>query len=228
VTVFGDELHRYTLADGIRDHNVLGFDPYMVKIYDDYELREKVALMKAKAEKVEDVFGDKKKEKVYYKYMDSTKIKMVGEQSGKKYVKGIEDYRYITKDQQINLLIVVNQMLTGFDSKWINALYLDKVMEYENLIQAFSRTNRLYGDEKPFGTIKYYRRPNTMQRNIAEAVRAYSGDVPTGLFVDKLPGDLRTLNRLFDEITMCSSRVFPTRTASLSKPRCMTRSVRRR
>ena len=78
MTVFGDELHRYTLADGIRDHNVLGFDPYMVKIYDDYELREKVALMKAKAEKVEDVFGDKKKEKVYYKYMDSTKIKMVG------------------------------------------------------------------------------------------------------------------------------------------------------
>ena len=110
-------------------------------------------------------------------------------------------YRYITKDQQINLLIVVNQMLTGFDSKWINALYLDKVMEYENLIQAFSRTNRLYGEEKPFGTIKYYRRPNTMERNIAQAVRAYSGDVPTGLFVDKLPGNLRRLNRLSDEIS---------------------------
>lgn len=48
-TIFGDEIHRYTLGDGIRDKNVLGFDPYMVRIYDDADLREKVALSKAKA-----------------------------------------------------------------------------------------------------------------------------------------------------------------------------------
>ena len=54
-TIFGSEIHRYTLADGIRDKNVLGFDPYMVKIYDDDELRQKVALEKAKADTVEDV-----------------------------------------------------------------------------------------------------------------------------------------------------------------------------
>ena len=47
-TIFGSEIHRYTLADGIRDKNVLGFDPYVVKIYDDDELRQKVALEKAK------------------------------------------------------------------------------------------------------------------------------------------------------------------------------------
>ena len=41
-------------------------------------------------------------------------------------------------DQQIDLLIVVDQMLTGFDSKWINTLYLDKILVYEKLIQAFS------------------------------------------------------------------------------------------
>ena len=109
-------------------------------------------------------------------------------------------YNYLAADQQINLLIVVNQMLTGFDSKWINTLYLDKVMVYENLIQAFSRTNRLFGEEKPFGTIKYYRMPHTMKRNIDAAVKAYSGDIPTGLFVDKLPGNLRSMNRLFEEI----------------------------
>ena len=40
-------------------------------------------------------------------------------------------------NQQLDLLIVVNQMLTGFDSKWINTLYLDKVLVYQNLIQAF-------------------------------------------------------------------------------------------
>ena len=100
----------------------------------------------------------------------------------------------IGKDEQIDILIVVNQMLTGFDSKFVNTLYLDKMMEYENLIQAFSRTNRLYNmAEKPFGIIKYYRRPNTMEKNIEAAVKAYSGDVPTGLFVDKLPNNLRKL-----------------------------------
>ena len=62
-TVFGSELHRYTLADGIRDKNVLGFDPYMVLIYKDGDVRQKVALMKARAEKVEDVFKTKKQEK---------------------------------------------------------------------------------------------------------------------------------------------------------------------
>ena len=92
-------------------------------------------------------------------------------------------------------------MLTGFDSKWVNTLYLDKVMEYENLIQAFSRTNRLFNEsEKPFGIIKYYRRPNTMEKNIEAAVEAYSGNIPMGLFVDKLPRNLRNLNRTFEEI----------------------------
>lgn len=49
---------------------------------------------------------------------------------------------YLTVDQhreeRIDLLIVVDQMLTGFDSKWVNTLYLDKIIDYENIIQAFS------------------------------------------------------------------------------------------
>ena len=72
------KIHRYTLADGIRDKNVLGFDPYMVKIYEDDELRQKVALEKAKAETVEDVMKDEKKKKVFYKWMDSSQVKMYG------------------------------------------------------------------------------------------------------------------------------------------------------
>lgn len=319
-TIFGDEVHRYTLADGIRDKNVLGFDPYMVKIYDDFTLRQAVALYKAKASTVDEVMGDSKKEKIFYKYMDSSQIKMYGEEIDGKWVSGIEDlvpneqyqtdeyrngvitdiknkwaiysrgskfhaifatssipeavayyrllktempnlsitamfdpnidnerggsldkedgiveiledynnkysqsfsipkydkfrtdvsrrlahkkpYDRITQDEQIDILIVVNQILTGFDSKWINTLYLDKVMAYENLIQAFSRTNRLFNvADKPFGIIKYYRRPNTMEKNIEAAVKAYSGDIPTGLFVDKLPNNLQQMNTLFDEI----------------------------
>jgi type I restriction enzyme R subunit len=113
-----------------------------------------------------------------------------------------EQYKSIEKnpEQQIDLLIVVDQMLTGFDSKWINTLYMDKVCVYEKLIQAFSRTNRLYGPEKPFGTIRYYRRPHTMKRNIEEAFKLYSGDKPLGLFADKLEYNLRKMNEIFDDI----------------------------
>ena len=95
---------------------------------------------------------------------------------------------------QIDLLIVVDQMLTGFDSKWINTLYLDKKLESERIIQAFSRTNRLFGPDKPFGTIRYYRRPHTMKKNIEQAFKLYSGDKPFGLFVDKLEDNLNNMN----------------------------------
>ncbi|WP_163599443.1 type I restriction enzyme subunit R domain-containing protein, partial [Moraxella catarrhalis] len=55
----------------------------------------------------------------------------------------INAYKRIKPDEQLDLLIVVDQMLTGFNSEWLNTLYLDKILDYANLIQAFSRTNRL-------------------------------------------------------------------------------------
>lgn len=319
--VFGNELHRYTISDGIRDKNVLGFDPYQVLTYKDRDLRREVALEKAKATTEEEALADPKKAEVYRYYMNHANVPMAGykKQDGT-YFRGIEDYiptaqyereehqnavvedilsnwsilscankfhaifatssipeaiqyykkfkaaggslkvtalfdpsidnngtgiikedaiieiiedynrRYNkefrmstyahfkkdisyrlahkeqyksianTLDQQIDLLIVVDQMLTGFDSKWINTLYLDKVFEYERLIQAFSRTNRLFGPEKPFGTIRYYRRPHTMKANIEEAFNSYSGNRPLGLFADKLEYNLNKLNAIFDDI----------------------------
>jgi type I restriction enzyme R subunit len=97
-------------------------------------------------------------------------------------------------EKQIDLLIVVDQMLTGFDSKWINTLYMDKILEYHGIIQAFSRTNRLFGHEKPFGTIRYYRKPHTIEKNIEKAVKLYSGDKTLGLFVPKLKENLEAMN----------------------------------
>lgn len=65
----------------------------------------------------------------------------------------------------------------------------------QNLIQAFSRTNRLYNiNEKPFGSIRYYRMPHTMKRNIEAAVKLYSGDRPMGLFADHLPDNIEHMN----------------------------------
>lgn len=320
-TVFGNELHRYSIADGIRDKNVLGFDPYKVLTFKDKDVRRVVALEKAKAQTEEEAISDPAKSKVFYKYMDAEQVGMVGHYDKQgNYTKGIEDYipsvqyqteehtttvvkdilenwvnlshnskfhaifatssipeainyyRMIkdmkpdlkitalfdpnidnsggvafkeeglaeiiddynkkyeqdfsistfakmkkdiaarlahkkpyerianTPEKQIDLLIVVDQMLTGFDSKWINTLYMDKILYYENIIQAFSRTNRLFGPDKPFGTIRYYRKPHTMERNINAAVKLYSGDKPLGLFVPRLVENLQEMNDIYAEI----------------------------
>ena len=113
-----------------------------------------------------------------------------------------EQYKRVEREpeKQLDLLIVVDQMLTGFDSKWVNTLYMDKILEYENIIQAFSRTNRLFGPDKPFGIIRYYRKPHTMEQNVSKAVKLYSGDRPIGLFVEKLSYNLGKLNAVFDDI----------------------------
>lgn len=318
--VFGNELHRYSIADGIRDGNVLGFDPYEVLVYRDRDLRRVVALAKARALSEEEALADPQKEKIYQKYMsaDVPMAGYVGEDG--KYVRGIEDeipkeqyqteeyeravvsdilenwavlshngkfhaifatssipeavryfrlfrelrpelavtalfdpstdgredavqkeegireiveaynarygkhfdmgsygafkkdaaarlahkepYQGVEKrpEEQLSLLIVVDQMLTGFDSKWVNTLYLDKVLRYELLIQAFSRTNRIFGPDKPFGVIRYYRKPHTMKRNVEDAFKLYSGDRPYGLFVEKLRTHLKRMNDAADRI----------------------------
>ncbi|MEM9347924.1 MAG: HsdR family type I site-specific deoxyribonuclease [Planctomycetota bacterium] len=319
--VFGDELHRYSIADGIRDKNVLGFDPYQVMTYRDRDLRQAVALEKAKAATPQEALADPTKKKVFNRYMNDVAMAGSRDSSGN-YVTGIEDHvpyaqyqrdehrnaviqdiaeNWVTLSQnskfhaifatssieeaviyyrlmksqcpslkttalfdphidndgggdsafktdglvelledynakygqrfdlgsharfkkdiaarlahkkpytrietepnkQIDLLIVVDQMLTGFDSKWVNTLYLDKVLKYENIIQAFSRTNRLFGPDKPHGTIRYYRKPHTMKRNIEAAVKLYSGDRPIGLFADRLPANVTRMNAAFTAI----------------------------
>ncbi|MDQ6955852.1 MAG: HsdR family type I site-specific deoxyribonuclease, partial [Mariprofundaceae bacterium] len=321
-SVFGDELHRYSIADGIRDKNVLGFDPYMVTTFRDKDLRRAVGLLKAKANSESEAFADPKKKAIFNRYMND--VSMAGYKDGLgNYIKGIEDeippsqygethkqqvvadildnwvtlsqgnkfhailathsitdaidyYRRIKQaqpelkitalfdphinegedyqttskfkqdglleiiddynqryeqafdlashgkfkkdlsarlahkkpylrithspEQQLDLLIVVDQMLTGFDSKWLNTLYLDKVLTYENIIQAFSRTNRLFGPDKPFGTIRYYRYPHSMERNIDEAVALYSGNKVMGLFADQLETNLQKMNETFAKI----------------------------
>ncbi|EQA5355588.1 type I restriction endonuclease subunit R [Serratia marcescens] len=323
-TVFGNELHRYSIADGIRDGNVLGFDPYKVPTFRDSDLRQAVALEQAKAGSVNEVMDNPVKKKKFNHFMND--VPMAGHRDATgKYHKGIEDYvpksQYLSEthqtkvvedilhkwdvlsqgtkfhailatnsiaeaidyyrrlkvakpelkvsalfdpnidndgsgdrgptfkgdgldeimadynarygqdfdfarhaafkkdlaarlahkkpyerihtehSKQLDLLIVVDQMLTGFDSKWLNTLYLDKVIKYQNIIQAFSRTNRLFGPDKPHGIIRYYRYPHTMEQHINDAVKLYSGDRPIGLFVDRLESNLKAMNELVVDIT---------------------------
>uniref|UniRef100_A8GJ89 Type I restriction enzyme endonuclease subunit n=1 Tax=Serratia proteamaculans (strain 568) TaxID=399741 RepID=A8GJ89_SERP5 len=323
-TVFGNELHRYSIADGIRDGNVLGFDPYKVPTFRDSDLRQAVALEQAKVDSVIEAMDNPAKKKKFNHFMNDVPMAGHKDASGK-YHRGIEDYvpksQYLSdthqakvvedilykwdvlsqgtkfhailatnsiaeaidyyrrlkaakpelkvsalfdpnidndgsgdrgptfkgdgldeimadynarygqdfdfarhaafkKDlaarlahkkpyerihtepsKQLDLLIVVDQMLTGFDSKWLNTLYLDKVIKYQNIIQAFSRTNRLFGQDKPHGIIRYYRYPHTMEQHINDAVKLYSGDRPIGLFVDRLESNLKAMNELVVDIT---------------------------
>ena len=331
-TLFGNELHKYTIANGIPDGNVLGFDPYMVNTYDDNELRELVAFhqidLKLKERNPDEPISKKTTEdylklidedeelrNIYDRFVNKLQMPEAYTENGKQ-MKGIEaylpsdiyecakhhiavandimksreklskngkfhamlatknipeaiayyklfkkyhpslnvvavfdsnidnsdggivredaicemltdynakygmsyklaNYAQYKKDvakrlahkkpyigiegdhsKQIDLLIVVTQMLTGYDSKWINTLYVDKVMKYVDIIQAFSRTNRLFGPDKPFGTIKYYTKPYTMEQNINDALDVYV-DRPLGVFVDKLEKNLCNINQRF-------------------------------
>lgn len=69
----------------------------------------------------------------------------------------IKDQKYPNTDyprkNKIDIIIVVDMLLTGFDSKYLNTLYVDKNLKYHGLIQAFSRTNRVLNDTKPYGNI---------------------------------------------------------------------------
>ena len=308
--IFGNELCRYTIADGIRDGNVLAFDPYKVETYKELELRKKIALRKADAATVKEAMADDVKKKAYLHWMNKKEVTdldienelpadqyatdehheavvqnildnwetlslggkfhailatknipeaiayyklfksvapqmkvvavfddsidndehaawkldnllemlddynhrygMCFAQSSYALYKKDVQYRLAHKrpyndidnepDKQIDILIVVTQMLTGYDSKWVNTLYCDKLLRKQNLIQAFSRTNRLFGHEKPFGIIKYYTLPYTMEQNVQRAFKKYSGDKPFGIFVDKLEEHLNTINSLYLEI----------------------------
>lgn len=75
------------------------------------------------------------------------------------------------KNTEIDIVIVVNMLLTGFDAKRLNTLYVDKSLKYHDLIQAFSRTNRVETDTKPFGNIVCYR---TTKSRVDEAVKLFS------------------------------------------------------
>ena len=305
--IFGDNLHKYTLASGIPDGNVLGFDLYKEDTFKEQEVREAVALRmtadegEPAPESVDEIAKDKEKMEIYNKWMYETDIlkiedeakslytseahhvavmhKIVEERpmlshNGKfhailatknipeaieyyhlfkehypeynvtaifddsidnngggeykedailemlddynkkfgttfqqstyaKYKKDVAKrlahkmpYQRLEKDQQLDMLIVVTQMLTGYDSKWVNTLYVDKLMQYVDVIQAFSRTNRLFGPDKPFGVIKYFTRPNRMKKNIDDALNLYV-DQPLLVFTDKLEANLEKINQAF-------------------------------
>ena len=113
-------------------------------------------------------------------------------------------YQHIANDASkcLDLVIVVDQLLTGFDSVYLNVLYMDKVMESDALIQAISRTNRIYDNaEKPWGMVKFYRKTNTMRRNLQDALELYCEGDTAGVMEQELMANLHLLNALYENIS---------------------------
>ena len=80
----------------------------------------------------------------------------------------------VPREQKIDITIVVDMLLTGFDSKYLNTLYVDKGLQYHGLIQAFSRTNRVLNERKPFGKILDFHAQSADALNTA--VELFSGE----------------------------------------------------
>jgi len=307
--LFGECLHKYTITEGIRDKNVLGFKPSKVVTFDEEDFREKIALSRigkacvtdltddeyakfhalvsrdmieveadvgnalysdddtgeahrksvvsdilSKWDRIsyrgrfhyilatssireaieyyrllkdndkglfvtavfdphtdnesDDIFKDKGVEEILLEYNKHFNFRFtVG--AYRRFKDDVcsrlahkEPYKDIDtrRDEAVNIVIVVNQLLTGFDSKWINTLYLDKVIEYEQFIQAASRTNRLNGYQKQYGIIKYCRKPYTMEQNAEEALKLYAETGYKGVFVPSLGQNIIGMNNDYQSI----------------------------
>lgn len=327
-TIFGDYISIYTIANGIKDGNVLGFAPKLVRTYEDKDLREAVALHECKATTKKEIKPGTDKYKIYQKFMrdipmeseyldkngnkqkgiegylpsqqynnpehrqavvsdilDNWNILSEGEKGTRFHAllatssiyEAIEYYRLFKsidhdlnittlfdgnignngeaslykedaieeilkdyekkynvhfdrkkdpnlkefkkdimarlahkkpytninsdKNQIIDILIVVKQLLTGYDSQYINTLYLDDVIETSNLIQAISRTNRVYDkDEKPFGIFRFYRKVYTMKANLDEALRLYCEGDSSGVTISDVDINISIINEMYKNI----------------------------
>ncbi|MEC5126654.1 type I restriction endonuclease subunit R [Verrucomicrobiales bacterium BCK34] len=102
---------------------------------------------------------------------------------------------------KIDLTIVVDMLLTGFDSKYLNTLYVDKNIKHHGLIQAFSRTNRVINDTKPDGHILDFRRQQTA---VDEAIKLFSGEHADKAkeiwLVDPAPVVIEKLNKAVQQL----------------------------
>lgn len=86
-----------------------------------------------------------------------------------------KEKKYLDRSQQLDLVIVVDRLLTGFDAPCLSTLFMDRQpMSPQNIIQAFSRTNRLFDPNKQYGQVVTFQSPNEFKDAINEALRLYS------------------------------------------------------
>lgn len=131
----------------------------MKEMFDDYETFTGVRFLANDRESLDDYFSD---------LMERTKRGGSGR-----------------NPKNIDLVIVADQLLTGYDAKRLNTLYVDRKLELQGLIQAYSRTNRVFGKTKEFGSIINFRYPKITEEMVDQALRLYgSGGTSSSVIVD--------------------------------------------
>lgn len=102
------------------------------------------------------------------------------------------------KERQIDLLLVVNMFLTGFDSKTLNTLYVDKNLKYHGLVQAYSRTNRILDDVKSQGNIVCFR---NLKQATDDAIAMFSNkDAPDVIIMEPYEDYVAKFNKAYEEL----------------------------
>lgn len=118
----------------------------------------------------------------------------------------IKDQQYSNADypheNKIDIVIVVDMLLTGFDSKYLNTLYVDKNLKQHGLIQAFSRTNRILNATKPYGNIIDFK---GLEDEVDAAIRLFSGKensekVKEIWLVDPAPTMIKKLEKAVEKL----------------------------
>jgi len=84
-----------------------------------------------------------------------------------------KDSQYKKSGQWLDMVIVVDRLLTGFDAPTIQTLYVDRELRYHKLLQAFSRTNRI-APNKEHGLVVTFRKPQMMRENVKDAIRLFT------------------------------------------------------
>lgn len=117
---------------------------------------------------------------------------------------------HANNEKNIDLLIVADRLLTGYDSKLLNTLYVDRFLKLQGLIQAYSRTNRIYGEDKEFGTIVNFQYPAKSRYALERALKLYgSGGTSSRVIVDEYAVVVKQMMPLFE--TLQESLAYPER-----------------
>lgn len=177
-------IFSYTANEDDADAN--GFIPEEVSIVE--ESPALYGLHKHSREKLDDYIKD-------YNEMFGSSFSTKDSQSFYNYYNDISKK---VKEGQIDILLVVNMFLTGFDSKSLNTLYVDKNLKYHGLIQAYSRTNRILNEQKSQGNIVVFR---NLKKATDESITLFSNkDAIEDIMIEPYENYVNKFNKAFTDL----------------------------
>jgi type I restriction enzyme R subunit len=174
-------IFSFTANEDDKDANGFIPDP-------EIEIKEGASINQHSRDKLDEYIG-------HYNKLYGTKFST---QTSQLYYNYYNDIAKKVKEKQIDVLLVVNVFLTGFDSKTLNTLYVDKNLKFHGLIQAFSRTNRILNDKKSQGNIVCFR---NLKKLTDDAITLFSNkDAKEIILVEPYENYVEKFNKAFSEL----------------------------